>query len=58
MKRLFIIAISLMLLTSCAKDFYYIVGIDADAPIAAELRGSRYEWDNELFSSESGYFSY
>lgn len=58
MKRLFIIAISLILFTSCAKDFYYIVGIDADAPITAELRGSRYEWDNELFSSERGYFSY
>ena len=58
MRSLFAIAISLILLTSCAKDFYYIFGMDVDAPISVELSGSRYEWDNELFTSDSGYFSH
>ena len=58
MRRLFAIAISLILLTSCAKDFYYIFGMDVDAPISVELSGSRYEWDNELFTSDSGYYSH
>lgn len=57
MRRLFAIAISLILLTSCAKDFYTIFGLDVDAPISAKLSGSRYEWDEELFSSSGGYYS-
>lgn len=53
-----ILAVSLLLaMVSCAKDFYSIFGLDVDAPISAKLSGSRYEWDEEIFSSSGGYYS-
>ncbi len=53
---IFAILLSLTLV-SCAKDFYSIFGVDVDAPISVKLSGSRYEWNEELFSSDTGSFS-
>jgi hypothetical protein len=61
MKALFKISLVTLLvltLTSCAKDFAYIIGIDADAPISFTLHGSRYDWRGEMFKSDAGIFTH
>ena len=60
MKRLLhisLIAISVVVFSACAKDFGYIIGVDADAPISLTLYGSRYEWEGEEFTSDGGIFT-
>lgn len=53
-----VLAVAVFGMTSCFKDFGYIIGLDADAPMEATLYGSRYDWDGEKFSSEGGIFTY
>ena len=50
-------ALSLLLMSGCEKDFYSIFGVDADAPITVELSGSRYDFRSTLFSSNAGMFT-
>lgn len=44
-------------LVGCEKDVASIYGVDADAPITAELTGSYIDYQSEKVSSESGIFS-
>ena len=53
-----VLAVAVLGMTSCAKDFGYIFGRDVDAPISMELNGSRYEWNEELFSSDTGIYTH
>lgn len=52
-----VLSVAMLGFTSCAKDFGYIIGLDADAPISLELNGSRYEWNEELFESGGGIYT-
>lgn len=52
-----VLAVAVFGMTSCMKDLGYILRQDVDAPISMELNGSRYEWDEELFSSDVGIYA-
>lgn len=58
LSHILLVVFSLLVLVSCAKDFGYILGLDTDAPMEVTLSGSRYNFDEERFSSDGGIFTW